>query len=334
MLYSLQFVICSPHAGLFRTASPAARKQRSLKIMKEKLQRIDELKKERNAVIMAHYYVPDEVQKAADFIGDSFFLSKKATEVEADTIVLCGVSFMGESAKILNPDKTVLLPDASADCPMAHMAAADRIAAVRQRYDDLAVVCYVNSTAELKALSDVCVTSSNALKIVRNLPDKNIYFIPDQNLAHFIADKLPEKNFIFNDGFCYVHNDVTGDEVAALKKKHPDAPVLAHPESKPEVLQLADYAGSTSGIIDYAAGSDRDEFIIITESGVLCELKKQNPGKRFYTTEKPQICAGMKAVSLEGIIRALEDDYTGITMDESLISDALRPMGKMLELSR
>ena len=177
-------------------------------IMNEKIRRIQDLKKEKNAVIMAHYYVPDEVQDIADYIGDSYYFSDMATKVNTDIIVLCGVSFMGESAKILNAGKKVLMPAADADCPMAHMADVERIQEVRSEYEDLAVVCYVNSTAELKAHSDVCVTSSNALKIVKALPEKNIYFIPDQNLAHYIADQLPEKNFIFNDGYCHVHHNL------------------------------------------------------------------------------------------------------------------------------
>ena len=189
MLYSLQFdiqlIMVSGTAGY---ASASADTDKGVYIMNEKIRRIQDLKKEKNAVIMAHYYVPDEVQDIADYIGDSYYLSDMATKVDADIIVLCGVSFMGESAKILNAGKKVLMPAADADCPMAHMADVERIQEVRSEYEDLAVVCYVNSTAELKAHSDVCVTSSNALKIVKALPEKNIYFIPDQNLAHYIAD--------------------------------------------------------------------------------------------------------------------------------------------------
>ena len=167
--------------------------------------RIKQLKQEKNAVILAHYYVHDEVQEIADYIGDSFYLSKVATKTDADTIVFCGVSFMGESAKILNPEKTVLMPDETADCPMAHMADIDHIEELRKEYPDLAVVCYINSTAELKCHADVCVTSSNAIRIVKALPNKNIFFIPDENLGRFVAKQVPEKNFIFNDGYCHVH---------------------------------------------------------------------------------------------------------------------------------
>ena len=302
--------------------------------MNEKIHRIQDLKKEKNAVIMAHYYVNDEVQDLADFVGDSYYLSETASKVDADIILLCGVSFMGESAKILNPHKKVLIPDITADCPMAHMADTDKIKAVREKYDDVAVVCYVNSTAELKANSDVCVTSSNALKIVKALSNKNIYFIPDQNLAHFIADRIPEKNFIFNDGFCYVHHEITADDIMAVKKKHPNAPVLVHPESKPEVVALADYTGSTSGIINYATENDSKEYIIITESGVLYELKKKNHNKTFFTVKTPQVCSNMKKINIDNIIEALEKESPEINMDETLIKNSYAPMKKMLELSR
>ncbi|MFR6257667.1 MAG: quinolinate synthase NadA [Anaerovoracaceae bacterium] len=302
--------------------------------MNDKIHKIQSLKKEKNAVIMAHYYVEDEVQKIADFVGDSYYLSDMATKVDADMIVICGVSFMGESAKILNPDKKVMLPEAEADCPMAHMATVEKINEIREKYEDVSVVCYVNSTAEIKAVSDVCVTSSNALKIVGSLPNKNIFFVPDKNLAHFIADKLPEKNFIFNEGCCFVHDDVTREQVMKEKKKHPEALILAHPESRPEVAEIADYVGSTSGIINFASESENIEFIIITEAGVLYELKKKNPDKCFFTIGKGQICTGMKKISLDSVINALEEKVPEINMAAQLIGDAKAPMERMLELSK
>ncbi|MCR5544953.1 MAG: quinolinate synthase NadA [Lachnospiraceae bacterium] len=295
---------------------------------------IRKLKKERNAVIMTHYYVQDDVQDLADYIGDSFFLSRKATEIEADVIVLCGVRFMGESAKALNPGKVVLLPAEDADCPMAHMAMVEAIEEVREKYDDVAVVCYVNSTAELKAASDVCVTSANALKIVSRLPNKNIYFIPDQNLAHYIADQLPEKNFIFNDGYCHVHHSITKEEVLAAKKQHPNAEVLVHPECKPEVCALADYIGSTSGIINYVKDSDTEEFIIVTERGVLHELGLQTEGKKFYITGSPQTCPNMKKITVEKVYHALKNMEPKVEMSDELIVGAKKPMEKMLELAK
>lgn len=302
--------------------------------MNEKTAQIERLKKEKNAVIMAHYYVADEIQEIADYIGDSYYLSETATKIDADTIVLCGVSFMGESAKILNPGKTVLLPDDTADCPMAHMASVERIQEVREQYEDVAVVCYVNSTAELKTMSDVCVTSANALKIVHALPNKNIFFIPDQNLAHYIADKLPEKKFIFNDGYCHVHHYITASQITEAKKLRPAAEVLVHPECKPEVTALADYIGSTSGIISYVKSSTAPEFIVVTEMGVLYELKKQNPDKKFYTAGNMQICPNMKKITPDKIIQALETGSPAVTLKEDFMKQALAPMERMLALSK
>lgn len=301
--------------------------------MEQKKLRIEELKKEKNAVIMAHYYVEDEVQELADYIGDSYYLSDMATKIDADVIVLCGVAFMGESAKVLNPDKKVLLPAIDADCPMAHMATIEKIQEVRVQYEDVAVVCYVNSTAELKAASDVCVTSANALKIVKALPNKNIFFIPDQNLAHYIADQLPEKNFIFNNGFCHVHHTVTVEQIEAAKQARPEALVLVHPECKPEVTAMADYIGSTSGIIKFATESDAKQFIVVTEMGVLYELKKRNPDKTFYTAGNMQVCPNMKKITLDKIIDVLEQESPEVIMDAALMEAAHKPMKRMLELS-
>ena len=193
-------------------------------------EQIKQLKQEKNAVILAHYYVPAEVQEIADYIGDSFYLSKIAVGLKEQMIIFCGVSFMGESAKILNPDKTVLMPDLSADCAMAHMADKETIQKMRDTYDDLAVVCYINSTAELKQYSDVCVTSANAVKIVKALPQKYIFFIPDRNLAHYVAQQVPEKTFVYNEGYCPVHERLLTEELKKAKAAHPKAEVLVHPE--------------------------------------------------------------------------------------------------------
>ncbi len=302
--------------------------------VREMAEEISRLKKEKNAIIMAHYYVADEIQDIADSVGDSFFLAKKATETDADIIVLCGVRFMGESAKVLNPTKKVLIPDMAADCPMAHMATTDRIDEVREKYDDVAVVCYVNSTADLKAASDVCVTSANALKIVSRLPQRHIYFIPDQNLAHYIADQLPEKEFIFNDGFCHVHNSISLDALKKTKTLKPDAPLLVHPECKPEVVAEADYVGSTSGIIKYATESSAKEFIVATELGVMHELKKKNPDKIFYPAGPMQICPNMKKLTMEKLLHVLKEEDSEITLPEKLMREAKAPMEEMLRLAK
>lgn len=297
-------------------------------------EKIRQLKREKNAVILAHYYVPDEVQEIADYIGDSFYLSKVAKTTDADIIVFCGVSFMGESAAILNPDKKVLMPDMEADCAMAHMVNLDKIGQLRKEYEDLAVVCYINSTAEIKTYSDVCVTSANAIKVVKNLPNKNIFFIPDGNLGRYVKEQLPEKNVILNDGYCPIHAAMTKAEVLEEKEKHPEAKLLVHPECTKELLDEADYIGSTSGIIDFVAQDDSEEYIIGTEIGVFYELKKQNPDKKFYTLQKPPICGDMKYVTLEKVLDVLEHETNVVTVSEELRKKALLPLEKMLELAK
>lgn len=299
--------------------------------MKDK---IEQLKKEKNAVILAHYYAPAEVQEIADHVGDSFYLAKVAKQSTADMIVFCGVSFMGESAKILNPDKKVLMPDLTADCPMAHMVAPGTIDEMRVKYDDLAVVCYINSTAELKCQSDVCVTSSNAVKIVRCLPNKNIFFIPDRNLGRYVAEQVPEKNIILNDGYCPIHAAITAEQIRVEKDKHPNAPVLSHPECEEEVLALSDYIGSTAEIITYAKNSDASEFIVVTEDGVAYKLMEDNPDKCFYFPNPHPCCVDMKLNTLEGVLRVLEKEDNTVEVSEDVRRKALVPLDRMLELAK
>lgn len=296
--------------------------------------KIRELKKQKNAIILAHYYAPAEVQKIADYVGDSFYLAKIAKSSTADVIVFCGVAFMGESAKILNPNKKVLMPDVSADCPMAHMAAEGRIKELREKYDDLAVVCYINSTAELKCQSDVCVTSSNAVKIVKALPNKNIFFIPDKNLGRYVAKQVPEKNVILNHGYCPIHVKVSLEEVLQEKKLHPTALVLSHPECEENILNISDYIGSTAEIIDFAKQSEKDEFIICTEDGVEFELIKTNPNKKFYFTKTKPCCVDMKLNTLDKLLKVLETEENPIEVDEETRERALLPLNRMLELAK
>ncbi len=295
---------------------------------------IMKLKKEKNAVILAHYYVDEDVQEVADYVGDSFYLSKVATKVDQDIIVFAGVEFMGESAKILNPGKKVLMPEPGADCPMAHMATKEEILKLREQYDDLAVVCYINSTAELKTYSDVCVTSSNAVKIVKNLPNKNIFFIPDRNLGSFVAKQVPEKNIILNNGFCPRHVAITKDMIIEAKKNHPNAKFAAHPECTADVLELADYVGSTSGIIDYVVDTDCDEFIIGTVDGVFGEIKKKAPDKKLYTLKPDQVCVNMKMVTLDKVLEVLEEEKNEVYVEEELARKAMKPLTRMLELAK
>ncbi len=296
--------------------------------------RIESLKKEKNAVILAHYYVPGEVQEIADYIGDSFYLSKIAKDAEQDTIVCCGVSFMGESAKILSPGKQVLMPDITAGCPMAYMAQVEKIEEVRRKYDDVAVVCYINSTGELKKHSDVCVTSANAMKIVQALPNKNIYFIPDENLGRYVASKVTDKHFIFNDGFCPLHKEFSKTDIEKVRKAHPGALLLVHPECRMEVLEDADYIGSTSGIIEYASESDAKEFIIGTEPGVMYELERRNPGKKFYPLVEGKVCPDMKKITLEKVLKCMEEGTGVVEVTEELRNSANASLDRMLELAR
>lgn len=241
---------------------------------------------------------------------------------------------MGESAKILNPEKTIIMPDLSADCPMAHMIAAPEILRMREKYDDLAVVCYINSTAEIKALSDVIVTSSNAFTIVRQLPQKNIFFVPDRNLGHYISTLLPEKNFILNEGFCPVHDRMSAADISKMKMQHPEARIIAHPECIPEVLEMADYVGSTTGLIDYTAESDAAAFIVCTEEGVAYQLEKNSPDKQFFFPEPVPICPNMKRITLEKILHVLQTMENQVQLDEDIRLKAEHALKRMHEIAK
>ena len=298
------------------------------------VRQIEKLKQQKNAVILAHYYAPSEVQAVADFVGDSFYLAKIAKESTADVIVFCGVKFMGESAKILNPDKKVIMPDITADCPMAHMVEEGIIEKMREQYEDLAVVCYINSTAALKCKSDVCVTSSNAVEIVRRLPNKNIFFIPDKNLGSFVAKQVSDKNVIVNNGCCPIHARLTGEQIEREKAIHPDAVVLSHPECEQQVLLLSDFVGSTAEIIAFAKESSAQEYIICTEDGVEYKLLQGNPEKKFYFPKPLPQCVDMKLNTLEALKNVLESENNEITVSEEVQSRALLPLEKMLELAK
>lgn len=303
--------------------------------MVEKIrEEIERLKREKDVVILAHYYVDGDVQALADIVGDSYFLAKKATEISQKNILFCGVNFMGESAKLLNPDKRVIMPVADADCPMAHMADISCMEQVRAEYPDVAVVCYVNSTAEIKAHSDVCVTSSNALRVVKALPNEHIFFVPDENLARYVANQIPEKHFIFNDGYCHVHKEIQKEDVLRAKEAHPGAPVLTHPECTEDVLKISDFIGSTSEILKYASASAGKEFIICTELGIFYELVLKNPEKQFYSVKEQQICPNMKKISMENVLEALQNLEPVVELDEELCEKAKAPLVKMLELAK
>ena len=283
-----------------------------------------------DAVVLAHYYTEGAVQAMADYVGDSYYLAKVAAQADKGTIVFCGVRFMGESAKILNPARRVLLPDDLADCPMAHMADIARIRALRAQVPDLAVVCYINSTAQLKAECDVCVTSSNAVRIVSSLPNQNILFIPDENLGRFVQAQVPGKRFYFSVGYCPVHAQLLAEDVEREKLARPNAPVLAHPECRADLLALADFVGSTSEIIAYAEKSGAAEFILCTEPGVLYELARRCPGKVFYPVTP--LCADMKLITPQSVLRCLLEGSGEVVMDKGLMEAARRPLEKMLAL--
>lgn len=293
---------------------------------------IQRLKKERNAIILAHNYQVPEVQDVADIVGDSFALSRHAAETDSDVIVFCGVHFMAESAKILSPDKTVLLPVRDAGCPMADMVTAPKLREMKARYPDAAVVCYVNSSAEVKAESDVCCTSSNALKVVASLENKQVIFVPDKNLGSYIASKVKNKEIILWKGFCITHKRVKVEEVQKIRQLHPNAKILMHPECEPEVQKLADFLGSTSAIIKYAGEIPEKDIIIGTEEGILHLLKKQNPDKNFYLLSMGLICTNMKKTRLEDVHSALLNMQHEIHVDEDIRIKALKSLERMLKI--
>ena len=287
----------------------------------EKLEKLKKLKEERDAVILAHYYVNEDIQAIADYIGDSFFLAQKATELKKRTIVMAGVYFMGESVKILNPGKTVSMPDIGADCPMAHMISVEKIKEMREKYEDLAVVTYINSTAEIKAYSDICVTSSNAAKIVNKLKEKNIFFVPDKNLGNYI------KKVILNDGCCPVHDEIDVNDVRAYKGK---VKILAHPECRKEILDLADFIGSTKAIIKESG--KYDDVLVVTEEGIFTELKKKYPNINLRKLKKEAICNDMKKLTVDKVIRAIKNNENQVEVDKEISKRALIPLKRMLEL--
>ena len=294
------------------------------------VEKINKLKKEKNAVIVAHTYQPPEIQEMADLVGDSFQLSKFCAANDYETIIFCGVMFMAESAKILSPDKKVILPDINAGCPMADMVDAKGLRELKEKHPDASVVCYINSTAAVKAESDICCTSSNAVDIVKSLDNEKIIFVPDRNLGAYVASKIPEKEFILWDGFCPVHDRLQTESVLKMKKEHPKAMIAAHPECTSDVLAHADYIGSTKGIIEYVLESEKKEFIIATEQGVLDRLATLVPEKTTYLAQPDMVCRNMKKTTIEKVFTALEQDKYEITMDEDVMDRARGCLERMV----
>lgn len=296
------------------------------------IDRIKKLKEEKNALILAHYYAPLEIWEVADHVGDSLELSRKAAAAQAERIVFCGVRFMAESAKILNPEKTVLLPVENAGCPMADMIDKETLCRLKKEHPKAAVICYVNSSAEVKAESDICCTSSNAVKVAGSLPHKEIIFVPDKNLGAYVASQYPEKTFYFIDGYCPIHNACSAEDLKRAKEAHPTAKVAAHPECGKGTASLADFVGSTTGILDYCRKSDQKEFIIGTEVEIVRALQKELPEKIFYPAKEEFLCEDMKKNSLEKLLLALESDQHRIELDEETLVRARRALERMIQL--
>lgn len=300
----------------------------------EKLKKeIAKLKKKRNAIIMVHNYQRDEVQDIADISGDSLALSEAAVGTEADVIVFCGVHFMAESASILNPKKTVLLPVKEAGCPLADMITVEKVRAKRKEFPEAAVVCYVNTSADVKAESDIACTSSNAVAVVKSLPNKQVIFVPDKNLARYVQSQVPDKEIIQWEGFCPSHIRLQEEDVLAAKKLHPGAELVVHPECNPGVQDLADKICSTGGMLKYVKKPETKEFIIGTEMGMLYRLKKENPGKKFYMPSENLICPNMKLTTLGWIARSLEMMIYEVTVPRKIADKAKKTLERMLKIT-
>ena len=297
-------------------------------------QQIKELLKGHNGVLLAHNYMRDEVQEIADITGDSLALSIEASKTGADVIVFCGVHFMAESAAILSPEKKVLLPRPDAGCPMADMVTAEELEQLKSRHPGVPVVTYVNSSAEVKAHSDICCTSANALKVVRSLKEDELIFVPDRNLGRWIAKFVPEKKFIFWEGFCPTHERMTVAAVLQKKSEHPDALFICHPESAPEVSEMADHVCSTSGMYDYCRSSTAAKFIIGTEAGIIYKLRLENPTKEFILASPALFCPNMKLTSLEDILLSLQTLAPVISVPDDIRLKARGALDRMLAIPR
>ena len=298
--------------------------------MSDIVEKIAKLKKEKNAVILVHNYQRSEIQDIADFLGDSLGLSRKAAKTDAKIIVFCGVCFMAETAKILSPKKIVLLPRKEAGCPMADMITAENLRILKEKYPDAKVVSYVNTNADVKAESDICCTSANAVEIVKKVKANKIIFTPDKNLAAY-CQRFTNKEIIPWNGYCYVHEKIRKEEVRLAKEKFPDALLLVHPECNPSVIDLADEALSTSGMLNFAKKSDKKRFLIGTEEGLIYRLKKENPGKEFYAAGTAKMCRNMKLTTLNDVYFSLKEERYAIELPEEIIKSAQKALEAMLK---
>lgn len=302
--------------------------------MNSPIERIRKLKEEKKAIILAHCYQNIEIDEVADFVGDSLFLSQKAKETDAKIIVFAGVSFMAQTAKIISPDKKVLLPNINAGCLMADMINHEQIVNFKNKYPGYPVVCYINSTAEVKSECDICCTSSNALNIVKSLNARKVLFLPDANLGKYIESQLDEVEVITYDGNCPVHHGVTAEDIENTRKKYPSAKILIHPECKLQVSKLGDYIGSTSGIMNYVKNSQDKQFVIVTEKGVCDRLKRDYKDKEFILINDKMLCESMKLTTLEEILYVLENETNEITLDEETLRKSTKCIERMLEVSK
>lgn len=291
------------------------------------------LKKEQNAVLLVHNYQRPEIQDVADFLGDSLGLSVQASKTTADVIVFCGVDFMAESAKILNPDKIVIHPEPAAKCPMAAMIDADGLRMLKKEHPEAVTVGYVNTTAEVKTELDYCCTSANAVKVVQSLKEKKVIFVPDTNLGLYVKRFVLDKEIIFWPGFCPTHQNITKDDLNALKRQHIEAEIIVHPECTPDVIDIADMVASTEGMISYVKKSPKNEFIMGTEKEICYRLKKENPSKEFYSTGK-SICPNMKKITIEKVVISLKDLKPRVELSKEIINKAKIPLMKMMEIGR
>ena len=301
--------------------------------MNELIEKINKLKKEKNAVILAHCYQNVEIDEVADYVGDSLYLSQMAAKTNADIIIFAGVYFMAQTAKILNPSRKVLLPRLESGCRMADMITLDQLREFKSKYPKMPTVCYINSTAEVKSECDICCTSSNAVKIVDSLKADEILFLPDTYLGKWVESQLGNVKVNTYTGFCPTHVQIRPNDVTEARKKYPNALVLAHPECHQSVVAMADYVGSTTGIMKFAAQSDKKEFIIATEKGVVDRLKRDYPEKEFYLIKDNVICPNMKWHTLTDIYNALDREEHEITVDTEIASKALKCIDRMLEVS-
>jgi quinolinate synthase len=302
--------------------------------MNKTVEKINKLKKERNAVILAHCYQPVEVDLVADYVGDSLYLSQIAAKTDAEIIVFAGVYFMAQSAKILSPNKKVLLPNKNAGCKMADMIDLDKLREFKKQHPNIPVVCYINSTAEVKSECDICCTSSNAIDIVKSLNTKEVIFVPDKNLGNYVQSQLPDIKIHTYNGFCPVHNQITVEDINLMKKMYPNAKIFTHPECKTEVIELSDFVGSTSQIIKKVENSSDNEFIIVTEFGVVERLGRDYPEKSFYLVSNKAVCKDMKLHKLEDILSALQNEEYEININDDLRERAYLPIKRMLNLRK